>query len=71
MTRRTLMAAAAAALLSGGLSARQQPALSSEALKGIELRSIGPAIATGRVADIEIDPKNPSVWYVATAFGGL
>ena len=21
--------------------------------------------------DVEIDPKNPSVWYVATAFGGL
>ena len=71
MTRRTLMAAAAAALLSAGLSARQQPALTTEALEAIELRSIGPAIATGRVADIEIDPKNPSVWYVATAFGGL
>ena len=40
-------------------------------LKGIELRSIGPTLATGRIADIEIDPKNPSIWYVATAFGGL
>ena len=26
---------------------------------------------TGRIADIEIDPNNPSIWYVATAFGGL
>ena len=40
-------------------------------LKGIELRSIGPTLATGRIADIEIDPKNPNIWYVATAFGGL
>src|SRR5262245_29571342 len=71
MTRRILMAAAAAALLSAGVIARQQPALTADTLKGIELRSIGPAIATGRVADIELDPKNPSVWYVATAFGGL
>ena len=40
-------------------------------MQGIELRSIGPALATGRIQDVEIDPKNPSVWYVATAFGGL
>src|SRR5688500_2097644 len=42
-----------------------------EQLRGIELRSIGPTLTTGRIADVEIDPKNPSVWYVATAFGGL
>jgi photosystem II stability/assembly factor-like uncharacterized protein len=45
--------------------------LTADVLKGIELRSIGPALATGRIADVEFDPKNPSVWYVATAFGGL
>ena len=27
--------------------------------------------ATGRIQDVAIDPKDPSVWYVATAFGGL
>jgi hypothetical protein len=42
-----------------------------EVFKAIELRSLGPTIATGRIADIAIDPKNPSVWYVASAFGGL
>src|SRR5262245_60874736 len=46
-------------------------ALTAGALKGLEFRSIGPGLATGRVQDIEIDPKNPSVWYVASAFGGL
>jgi photosystem II stability/assembly factor-like uncharacterized protein len=28
-------------------------------------------LVTGRVVDIEIDPRNPNVWYVASAFGGL
>jgi photosystem II stability/assembly factor-like uncharacterized protein len=46
-------------------------ALTADALTAIELRGIGPTLATGRIADIAIDPKNPSVWYVASAFGGL
>ena len=45
--------------------------LSPELIKGIEFRSIGPGFVTGRIADVEIDPKDPNVWYVATAFGGL
>src|SRR5687767_4901164 len=61
-------------LLSTALLGAQTPAsnrLSADLLKGLQFRSIGPALATGRIQDIEIDPKNPSVWYVATAFGGL
>src|SRR5438309_5023279 len=61
--------------LAAGIGARQAAdgsgALTADALKGLELRSIGPALATGRVQDIQIDPKDPNVWYVATAFGGL
>src|SRR5262245_51952391 len=45
--------------------------LTADVLKGLEFRSIGPAIQTGRVQDIAIDPKSPNTWYVATAFGGL
>src|SRR5688500_395937 len=45
--------------------------LAADALKGLEFRSIGPTLTTGRIQDIEIDPRNPSVWYVAAAFGGL
>ena len=45
--------------------------LTADVLKGLELRSIGPTVATGRVIDIQIDPKNPSVWYVVPAFGGV
>ncbi|MEO5896979.1 MAG: hypothetical protein ABIS06_14895 [Vicinamibacterales bacterium] len=59
---------AAAAALPSGQAANQ---FNEETLKGIPLRSMGPGLATGRVQDIEIDPKNPNTWYVASAFGGL
>src|SRR5882724_9831178 len=45
--------------------------LTADALKGLEFRSIGPALATGRIQDVAIDPKDANVWYVATAFGGV
>jgi photosystem II stability/assembly factor-like uncharacterized protein len=46
-------------------------AVSADTLKGLSFRSIGPFITTGRVSDVDIDPKNPNVWYVASASGGL
>ena len=36
-------------------------------LSSLELRSIGPAFMSGRIADVAVDPTNRSVWYVATA----
>ena len=63
--------AAAATIIASGQDFGSNNSLSAGALKGLELRSIGPALATGRIADIAIDAKNPSVWYVASAFGGL
>jgi photosystem II stability/assembly factor-like uncharacterized protein len=45
--------------------------LTSETLKAIEFRSIGPSLTTGRISDVAVDPKNPSVWYVAVASGNL
>jgi photosystem II stability/assembly factor-like uncharacterized protein len=73
--KRTLLTAAMVALAAAALMAGAQgtggPGLTADALKGIEIRSIGPTIQTGRIADIAIDPKNPSVWYIASAFGGL
>src|SRR4051794_26988134 len=45
--------------------------LNADRLKAIQVRSIGPGLVTGRIADIEIDPKNTNTWYVATAFGGV
>jgi hypothetical protein len=63
-------ALACALLLPAGLSA-QSDALTADALKGIQIRSIGPGLVTGRIADIEIDPNNSNIWYIAAAFGGV
>jgi hypothetical protein len=74
MTRTLLLSALVVALLTSGagVAGQAQPASDlTTVLKGMELRSIGPALVTGRIADVAIDPKNPSVWYVASAFGGL
>ncbi len=40
-------------------------------LKGVRARSIGPAIMSGRVSDIAIDPANPGTFYVGLATGGI
>jgi photosystem II stability/assembly factor-like uncharacterized protein len=67
---RTLVLSLAIAAACATLGA-QSTGITSDALKGMPLRSIGPDITTGRISDIDIDPKNPNVWYVATASGGL
>jgi len=42
-----------------------------EAYGGLEFRSLGPALTSGRIADIAIHPQNESVWYVAVGSGGV
>jgi len=75
MTRQILMVAALAACVIVVVTGQGPPenagGLAADALKGLELRSIGPTLTTGRIQDIEIDPGNPNVWYIASAFGGL
>jgi photosystem II stability/assembly factor-like uncharacterized protein len=79
MLRSTLLVASLLPL-SVGAQRRAQPAatpaaqgvpLTDEMLRGIVVRSLGPGLVTGRIADIAIDPGDPSTWYIATAFGGL
>lgn len=38
---------------------------------GLSLRGIGPALMSGRVGDIAVDPVKRSTWYVAAASGGV
>jgi photosystem II stability/assembly factor-like uncharacterized protein len=40
-------------------------------LKNIRLENIGPSVMSGRVVDIDVNPKNPVEFYVAYASGGL
>ncbi|MEO1438536.1 MAG: hypothetical protein AAFV80_23555, partial [Bacteroidota bacterium] len=43
----------------------------SATYNGFKFRSIGPALMSGRIADIVIHPANENVWYVAVASGGV
>jgi photosystem II stability/assembly factor-like uncharacterized protein len=40
-------------------------------LSGLKFRSIGPAVTSGRVSDIAVNPNNHSEYYVAAAAGGV
>ncbi|MEJ2297898.1 MAG: hypothetical protein P8X94_05215 [Woeseiaceae bacterium] len=48
-----------------------EPGFNEATFKGLEMRSIGPAFMSGRIADIVIDPTDPSVWYVGVGSGGV
>lgn len=47
------------------------PPLSDVLFKNLKARAIGPAIMGGRVSDIAIDSRNPYVFYVGLATGGV
>src|SRR6188474_3295123 len=68
---RTFAISLTVAAACAALGAQSPAGLTDATVKGLALRSIGPDITTGRISDVEIDPKNPNVWYVASASGGL
>lgn len=45
--------------------------LDDASLKDVPWRSIGPANMSGRITDIVIHEQDPSLWWIATASGGL
>lgn len=45
--------------------------LSDAAFSGLQLRSIGPAFMSGRIADIAIHPEDPNTWIVGVGSGGV
>ncbi len=45
--------------------------LSADGLAGLELRGLGPALTSGRIADIAVDPLDKKRWFVAVASGGV
>ena len=83
MPRRSLALLALASLLALPMSAAQnkkddkkkdadekKEPYSADTFAGLELRGIGPAMTSGRIVDIAVDPSHPSTWYVASASGG-
>jgi photosystem II stability/assembly factor-like uncharacterized protein len=70
---RIALAICACALVGGfsSTAAEEEPLWSAERFKGLELRSIGPALMSGRIADIAIHPEDDNLWYVAVGSGGV
>ncbi len=66
-----LLVAGAALSFSTIAGAQLSAPLDSAAMAAFKWRSIGPANMSGRVTDIEVDPRNSKVFYVATAAGGI
>lgn len=50
---------------------KRQELRENSLLKNVELRSVGPTIMSGRVSDIDANPEDPTMFYVAYASGGL
>jgi hypothetical protein len=71
MIRRLAPVAIALLAAASTASAQLTAPLDAETLAGFRWRSIGPANMGGRVTDIEVDPRNSKVFYVATATGGI
>ncbi len=47
------------------------PQLNAGLLSGLKLRSIGPALMSGRIIDIAVHPTDHDTWYVAAASGNV
>jgi photosystem II stability/assembly factor-like uncharacterized protein len=60
--------------IAGSLAAQEAqktPVVNDSLLSGLKLRSIGPALMAGRIADIAVHPMRQSTWYVAVGSGGV
>ena len=49
----------------------KNPLHNSETFSAFKFRSIGPAMISGRIIDIAVNPKNRSQYYIAAACGGV
>ena len=67
--KKTALALAAVCATWAPLTAQSPaaPTIDAGFLSALELRGIGPAFMSGRIADVAVDPTNRSVWYVATS----
>ncbi|HEX8410355.1 MAG TPA: glycosyl hydrolase [Thermoanaerobaculia bacterium] len=51
--------------------AAEGPKYGSGTFSGLALRGIGPAMPSGRVIDLAVDPRDKDTWFVAVASGGV
>lgn len=70
---RTLLVALAAAttLAAGEADPKSDADRLKQAAGALAFRALGPALAGGRIADVEVHPRDRSTWYVAVGSGGV
>ncbi len=49
----------------------KKPGMNADTFSGLKFRTIGPAVASGRVIAIAVNPKNKFEYYVGVACGGV
>jgi photosystem II stability/assembly factor-like uncharacterized protein len=49
----------------------KKPGMNADTFAGLKFRSLGPAVASGRVMSIAVNPKNKFEYYVGVASGGV
>ncbi len=69
--RRFVLVLVAFAFSTASAAEETKPGFNEATFKGLEMRGVGPAFMSGRIADIVIDPTDPSTWYVAVGSGGV
>ena len=50
---------------------KPKPVWSADTWSGLTLRGIGPAVTSGRIADVAVDPTDKKRWFLAVASGGV
>jgi len=56
---------------SQNVEVKKEPGISPGLVSALRFRNIGPALMSGRIVDIVVDPVQRSTWYVAAASGGV
>lgn len=71
MTFAVLLALSMTIQLQAQKRGKAEAAIDKLSIQGLKFRNIGPAIASGRIADVAVNPNNPFEYYVAVASGGV
>src|SRR5687768_15006761 len=66
-----LLVLATIGLLDTTPAARTAQPSSGSPFDRLHFRDIGPAVTGGRIHDVQLDPRDPAVLYIAAASGGL
>ena len=72
LTRLALGCIFAIALFSASIQAEDvKSGMNKQTFSGLKWRGIGPALMSGRISDIAVDPEHPSTWYIGVGSGGV